>query len=110
MTVRVNLLPDAYRRQQRYDRRFRFGVTIGVGLLVAELAVGLVLHAQARDARAMLERTEMCRTDAATLREGLEAPQKKLALVTQQVELAERLRTTHRWSRSSREILPISAR
>ena len=99
MTVNVNLLPESYRRARRHDRRFRRGLTISVILLFAELCTGLVLHARAEDTRELYAEADNARAAIASVRERLVEPTRQASLIDQQVILATRLRTTHRWSK-----------
>lgn len=99
VTVKVNLLPEAYQRNRRHDRRFRVGLAVGVTLLVAELCTGLTLHLRADKTRSLLGQAEKARAATEAVKRKLVDPTREWDLVSQQIGLATRLRTTHRWSR-----------
>jgi Tfp pilus assembly protein PilN len=99
MTPRVNLLPTAYRQSKRQNRRCRRGALFIGLLLIGELAAGLYVHRQASETRAHLAAAEAAHFAAREMKAQLIQPRQKLQVLEQQVELAERLRTTHHWSR-----------
>ena len=99
MTVKVDLLPQSYRKARRRRTRCRLGVAVGVTLLIAELCVGIVLHARTAKTRGLLAQARNAHEAAESMRHKLAAPAQEAALLRQQVTLATRLRATHRWSR-----------
>lgn len=99
MTVKVNLLPASYRQARRRRGRFRLVIGIGAALLVAELGAGVVLHLRTAKTRDLLDQAGRAREAAQAMEKRLTSPERKAALLRQQVALATELRTTHRWSR-----------
>jgi Tfp pilus assembly protein PilN len=99
VAVRLNLLPEAYQKSRRHDRRLRLGLAAGSVLLVAELCAGLTLHMRADKTRAVLAEAEHAKTGIETVKQKLEETTSQWELLNRQVELATRLRATHRWSR-----------
>jgi len=99
VTVKVDLLPAPYRQARRHHRRFRVGVTVGAILLVGELCTGLVLHNRAHETRGFQAQARSARSCIASVKQQLVGPTRQAALINQQITLATRLRTTHRWSR-----------
>jgi len=93
------LLPAGYLQAKRQNRRCRRGSLVIGLLLIGELAAGLVIHRQAAQTRNHLAAAEAARFAAQEMKSQLIEPRQKLKVLEQQVELAERLRTTHHWSR-----------
>ncbi|MHC4798228.1 MAG: hypothetical protein ACYTF1_16465 [Planctomycetota bacterium] len=99
MTMEMNLLPESYRQSRRHNRMFRMCLITGTILLSIELVVGLVFHLRADKTRNLFAEAEAIRKDAKALKSELAKPTHQHKLLTQQVTLAERLRSKHRWSR-----------
>ncbi len=99
MSLSVNLLPGAYRRAQTRRRRIRLGAAIAAVLLSTELMIGLALHARAGKTRELADAAAAARAATAVIGQKMKAPTEESALLNQQLTLAMRLRTTHRWSR-----------
>ena len=99
MTPKINLLPASYLQAKRQHRRCRRGALVISLLLLGELAVGLYVHRQASETRSHLAAAEAARFAAQEMKTQLVEPRRQLNALEQQVELAERLRMTHHWSR-----------
>ncbi len=99
MTPRINLLPSSYRHARRQDRRFRVGMIVCTALLLSEIAAGLVLHAGAEDTRELLTAARRAEDNAQALKKDLESPAQQAEQLGRHLQLAERLRSKHRWSR-----------
>lgn len=99
MTPSVNLLPPAYRASQARRHRFRLGVAIGAALLGVELFAGFILHTRAGRTREMLDAAQTARAATAQVRQKMQGPAAEAKALTDQLVLAQKLRTTHYWSR-----------
>lgn len=99
MSPRVNLLPQSYRKAQARRRRIRIGATLAAVVLGAELIVGMVLYTRGARTREFLNAAAAARTSTEAVTEKIKGPTAEAALLNQQLRLARKLRTTHRWSR-----------
>ena len=99
MKVRVNLLPAAYLRVRQHHHRFRVGAMIWLVLLAGEVTAGLLLNARANYTRELFTAAEAAREATLSTRQAMEEPRLHAEQLSKQVELAEKLRTKHRWSR-----------
>ena len=99
MTMEMNLLPGSYRQSRRHNRIFCMCLIICTTLLSIELVVGLVFHLRADKTRNLFAEAETIRKEAKALKSELAKPTRQYKLLTQQITLADRLRSKHRWSR-----------
>lgn len=99
MTMNVNLLPGLYVKRRRHHRRFRAAVLVGCVLLAVELGIGIVVHGRAERTRALYAAADMARLNITSTKKELDDPRRESERLGRQVQLAERLRTKHRWSR-----------
>lgn len=99
MNLHVNLLPAAYLQAKARRRRIRMGAAVVCAALSVELFVGLLLHARAGRVRDLLTAATEARNEIRNVRQKMKEPTHEASLLTQQLDLARRLRTTHHWSR-----------
>ena len=97
--VNVNLLPGGYVKRRRHHRRFRAAVLVGCVLLGIELVVGIVVHVRAERTRELYAAADIAKQNSASMRKDLDEPQRESRRLDRELQLAERLRTKHRWSR-----------
>lgn len=95
----VNLLPQAYIKAQARRRRIRIGTALAAVLLSTELFAGLMLHARAGRTRELQAAAQAAREETQTAQQKMKVPAQEEALLGQQLSLARKLRTRHRWSR-----------
>jgi len=99
LTVQVNLLPESYRKARRHAKWFRRGVAIWAAIMAVELCGGLVLYLRAGEKRDLLAATDKARNITQSLKRELTETANQATLICKNIELAQQLRATHRWSR-----------
>lgn len=99
MKLSVNLLPQNYVRAQLRRRRIRLGVMCGAILLGLELLAGISLHLRAGRTRELRATTQATQATIQAIQRKMDAPRAESDLLSRQLSLARRLRTTHHWSR-----------
>lgn len=99
MSPPVNLLPQSYRQAQARRRRIRMGMAVAGMALGAELLVGMILYTRGARTRELLDAAATARASTEVIFQKMKAPAAESALLSQQLTLARKLRTTHHWSR-----------
>lgn len=99
MKVKVNLLPESYRRARRRHVRYRAGVAVGVVVIAVELGFGVALYVRTARTRELLADAKRAQEAAEAVENTLAGPQQEAAQLAAQVRLASELRRSHRWSR-----------
>ena len=99
MSTRANLLPEAFARRRRERRRRRAWVTACGLILAAQCVASFLVERRARDVRRWRDQAVKLQTSLRQEKAERDALRAKAQTVARHVELAERLREKHCWSR-----------
>lgn len=100
MSVRVNLLPDAYQIRARRPERFKLWLLVAAGVVTGQVLVAAVLRAKTDDVRRTQQQTEQLQQYRDQLVKDLADHSAEYQIIEKQVALSLGLRRKHRWSRT----------